>query len=175
MEQFQTHLKENSYTVAIVSIALTLVLLIILLWNSNQENKLFYSNLEGMWMASNAFCNKSGIDGMMLYIGPDVGGYHKGYILMYSGDAVVVSRAIELRFSYSLPGVLFKSIFTKTATINAQADEDPITDIMPENQTIKMDLSRGCMEWTAWDSDQAEHVQYAEFYRDNISSEGANE
>jgi len=167
--------KKYSYQIAIGAIAVVLVLVIVLIWNSSQYNKLFYSTFEGMWIAPETFCMQSGIDGMMLYIGPDLGGFHKAYLLMYSNNAVAVAKAIEIHFSRSMPNLVFKDQIIKKAIIKPQDPEESSEDIMPENQTITLDLSSGKMEWTAWDDDAGDLRKYAEFYRDNISSSGANE
>jgi hypothetical protein len=171
--------KKNGFQIAVGAIALVVILLILLFNQSAQSNKLYYSLLEGMWIAPAEFCMQSGIDGMMLYCGPDVGGYHKGYLLMYSDNAVAVAKAIEIRFSFGLPGlivnpIMTNPIMTKQATIKTQDPEESIEDIMPEQQSITICLSTGHMEWTAWDADAGETRKYAEFYRDNISSSGAN-
>ena len=175
METVKAALKQNSQQISLIAIAVSLILLIILIWNYTQSNKVFYTTLDGMWMASASFCNRSGIDGMMLYVGPDVGGYHKAYLLMYSDNHVVVSKAIELRFGMSLPSLIQKSVITKRVTITPQDPEDTLDDIMPSDQMVTLDLATGRMDWSAWDFEAGETRQYAEFYRDNISSSGADQ
>jgi len=167
--------KRYSNHIVISAIAVVLVLIILLVWNNVQYNKLFYSTLEGMWIAPETFCMESGIDGMMLYVGPDLSGLHKAYLLMYSSNAVAVAKAIEIHFPSAIPNLIFKDQIIKKAVIKTQDSEESLEDIMPENQTISMNLSSGRMEWTAWDEEAGELRKYAEFYRDNISSSGAND
>jgi hypothetical protein len=167
--------KRNSFQIAIAAMAICVILLIVLVWNNAQNNKLYYSSLEGMWIAPADFCAQSGIDGMMLYCGPDVGGYHKGYLLMYSDNAVAVAKAIEIHFTFELPGLIGKTQMSKQATIKTQNIEESLEEIMPEQQTITINLTTGHMDWTAWDADAGEPRKYADFYRDNISSSGASD
>ena len=168
-------IKRNSFQIAIAAISICVILLIVLVWNNAQSNKLYYSMLEGMWIAPAEFCAQSGIDGMMLYVGPDIGGFHKGYLLMYSDNAVAVAKAIEIHFSFGLPGLIGKNQMSKQATIKTQDIEESLEEIMPEQQTITIDLTTGRMDWTAWDTDAGEPRKYADFYRDNISTAGATE
>lgn len=170
MDQFNEIVNKHGPAIVLFEVVVVIILVIVLIWNSRQVTHVFQSNLAGMWIASNEFCERSGIDGMMVYIGPDIGGYHKAYLIMYSNNTVVLSRAIEIRFGMSMPKLFMNPVITKTITLSCQDPDESLDEIMPEKQTLTMDLTCGRMEWTAWDDEQEDYRQYAEFYRDNVSS-----
>jgi len=150
------------------------VLITLIVWNNYQLDKTFYNSLQGMWIAPDSFCTASDIDGMMVYIGPNISASkstHKGYLLMYSDNTVAIAKAITIEFNLDWPKLYINnSLVSKAATIKSQNSEESLEDIMPEDQTISINLSKGFMEWTAWDPDVKDYRKYAEFYRDNISS-----
>lgn len=162
----------------ILCLAIVIVLLVmVVVWNIRQTALTFDSTLNGMWIASTEFCNKSDIDGMMLYINSS-GSKCSAYLIMYANNVIILSKNIEIAFAWTpnLPN----SILTKTAQIYEVISEDEPQDeldfnsIIPRNQTITLDISTGHMTWSSYDPEQDDIVQYAEFYKDAISTNSAN-
>lgn len=160
----------------IIGLAVVIVVLIVLVvWNYTNTNGIFYNMLEGMWIASDEFCKKSDIDGMMLYIGPPSGRTCKAYLIMYSNNTIILQKQIEIAFGFSLGSSIIQNDIVKAACITEIEPETPddqltLDTILPKDQTIHLSIAQSKMVWSALDPEQEEIIQYAEFYKDNIST-----
>lgn len=170
-------IKERPVAIVIALAIVIVLLVIVIVWNIHQTELTYQSTLNGMWIASTEFCNKSDIDGMMLYINSS-GSKCSAYLIMYANNVIILSKNIEISFAWTpnLPN----SILTKTAQIYEVISEDEpeskldFNTIIPRNQTITLDISAGHMTWSSYDPEQLDIVQYAEFYKDAISTNSAN-
>lgn len=157
--------------VAVVIIAL-IILLAIAIKNGSDLSHHTKDLLTGLWVGDPEFCNKSDIDGMMLYIGPDVGdSTHKAYLIMHSNNSVILQKTINMTVSGASPNLFVSRTITRSLELSDSDDDSDmsITSIMPLNQVLTIDTVLGKMTWTGLDESDKECV-YAELYKDNLGS-----
>jgi hypothetical protein len=163
----------------LIGILIVIVILLIFnLWNfSNIKSDLF----EGLWNASDEFCKKSEIDGMMIYIGPLINFYsnkRKAYLIMHSENNVVVNKKFEISFSSGLSSIItslfvtntfYKNVYLYDTELESNSDVNdsssiPLTEIMPLEQSVKIIVSDAHMIWTGIGKKDTEET-FADLYK----------
>lgn len=98
MDQTWEKFKENSFIIAIV---LFIIIVIIMFVNVRTRANMYDTSLRGLWAASDDFCQRSEIDGMMVYIGPASGwsGYRRVVLTMYADGVIIIYKTILAKFS----------------------------------------------------------------------------
>lgn len=145
-----------------VIIVLTLIivlLLCVIMWNNQQNEATMNKALEGMWVASNDFCNRSGIGSMLLYIGP-VAKVTSAYIIVLSKDTLILDERIDLHIK-EFPILIQSQEVNKSLEIESESLEE----MMPRYQQLILNIGEGKMTWKGI----GEPTVYAEFYKDAIS------
>jgi hypothetical protein len=155
-----------------VIIVLVFVLAYVVVINTSRHESHIRHHLRGLWIADDDFCNDAGIDGMIIYIGEydsEISG-HKAYLIMYSGNAVVV----EKKFSFQIGGYVPDFYLLHQAQLSKSLwlkDEEPeseetmeLKEVMPLELRLEIDFGEGSMVWK--DEDKV----YARLYKDNYSS-----
>jgi hypothetical protein len=137
---------------------LLIVLVLILIWSFYSTLCLYSSFLEGLWTATEAFCKRAEIDGMMIFLGPSSCLKRKAYMLIYSENSVLASRNLELIFMPQFLPALRTSLFLSVST----QEED---SVLPSRLTAELYLAEGRMLWL----DQ-ENTVWFEAFRDNQAS-----
>ncbi len=135
------------------SLVLIIICLLVYMWHTDRKNWAIFC--EGLWIAGDDFCSRSDLEGMMIYIGPDLGGSHKAFMIMYT-DKNVVSQSLLLGISG----------FGCRRKIKVQPDPDSDTaeTVLPEVLTARISMAAGRMVWYCDDT------MYAELYKDALSS-----
>lgn len=171
---------EGSQIIIIAIVVILLLLLIVLfIRNTSEHNDAIKCAVHGLWTADSKFCTDSSIDGMMIYIGPDLeevthlsgGSTHKAYIIMYANNNVILQKTINIAFSSGGLSLIARNRHTVDVEIT-DIDEDsdsPITSIMPNTQTAVIDLINGKMTWTGLNEENELRV-FADLYKDNQAS-----
>src|SRR5271170_5610364 len=81
-----------------IILSIIIFIVILLLYNSYQNHKLYNDFIEGLYISNDEFCNKADIDGMLIYIGN--GNQHrKAYIIMYKDNAIIMNKKINIKFN----------------------------------------------------------------------------
>lgn len=109
-----------------ILIAVVLIILIVLFY---REHAAFERELTGMWAATDAFCEKSNIESMLLYIGEPNGYLSKtrhGYLLI-PGD--VSNQEITLRYIKINP-------FSRSVSADIEFGSE---ELWPQNISITID------------------------------------
>jgi hypothetical protein len=176
---------ERPITIAIAFVILLFLLLIVFARRGSTETaNTIKSTLPGLWNASPTFCTDSSIDGMMVYIGPDLeDGHclsnHKAYIIMHANNAIILQKTINMRITHQNSWLADIAPGSRSVhRLNVEFEESPddeddnisISSIMPISQVMELDLSNGKMTWTGLDPSSDSERRYAELYRDNINS-----
>lgn len=181
--------KCSKYGLEIV-LALVLIIIIILFYNSYISNKICDDFIEGLWIADDNFCSRSQIDGLMVYIGPSESGWdprcreRKAYLVMYSNDSVIANKKLNLTFQGSFidkinpfsKQIFYKKLYLRDpdsdGDVSEQIEEEiedvsmiSLKKIMPLVQNVEINISDGKMTWSGDDG-----VVYADLYKDNLSS-----
>jgi hypothetical protein len=153
---------------------ITIILIIIIMYNL-QTYKIYSSQIEGLWMAPDSFCAESDIDGMLVYVGPSLGGgimgseKRKACLIMHANNATIAYKKLELNMSsvginLLIPFGINTSWSRKTRVeddteevsdpdIDIMDESDdastiPLEKIMPNRINITIDLKEGKMTWT---------------------------
>lgn len=138
-------------------------LFIVYFYIISSVNTLYYNFLEGLWIATESFCHKANIDGMILFIGASDNKLGRSsYLIMYSDDKVVVDTKINIIFGSSIfPDLSERKI---DIILNLNNKKVNLNDVIPSNLECEISIDDGKMIWSKDDT------VYAEFYKDNISS-----
>lgn len=147
-----------NYNIAVI----ILVILIVLFFSVYKNKKNLNSMLEGLWTAKSEFCEKAGIDGMMIFIGPE-DKPRKVYVLMYANNSVIFSDCIEVTFSRFLFPFISPSKFNFSMNVNTKESET-LKELFPNPIKIEVDLTSGLMYWLHKDT------VHAELVKDNINT-----
>ena len=145
------------------SVLLIILILIIMLYNYNVNSKMYNNVLEGMWSATEEFCKKSEIDGMIVYIGPKQKlNKRKAYLIIHSDNTIISSEEMTISTGIGFPGFLAQSKTTRKIKIETDLD------IMPDDLIMELDYT-GKMIWRA-ENDDGEMTSYADLLKDNLST-----
>lgn len=152
---------------------LSIIIVLILIYNIYISNKIVNDMLEGLWESTEEFCHDSKIDGMLLYIGPALSSFwinRKVYLIMYANDAIIINKKFNISNSCIInPFIQEKINLTFFLEDDKKADEvlddESITDesiiniktIMPTEQSVEINIPLGKMIWKNND------VVYADF------------
>jgi hypothetical protein len=165
--------KLNKYAIIL---AIIVILFIIIIYNNMRMYKVYSNQLEGLWMAPESFCKQSDIDGMLVYVGPLIGGsgilnseHRKVCLIIHGNNTTIAYKKLEITMSSAvldviIPFVGINSVWTRSAKVVDDTDEvaDSELDIMdesddvstialskilPERLTITVDLNEGKMLW----------------------------
>jgi hypothetical protein len=179
--------KIEKYGIEII-IALILLIIIIVIYNARENKKISNDILEGLWNGDENFCNKSQIDGMMVYIGPIISNgwdprcqERKAYLIMYANNSIIANKKFNIVLQESfldkinpfIKSNLYKTIYlydeSPEEQLEAEVDDISLihlSKIMPLIQNMELNLITGKMTW----SDPNDETVYAELYKDNLSS-----
>jgi len=131
----------------------------------SSQNTQLDTFIEGMWVASDEFCSRADIDGMMVYIGPaeDFGVFEqtrRAYIIMHSDGVIIAAKNIEISMSGFLMSPVPVSLNYKSITLTDMSDDKTSLDnIMPTSMQCELEMSQGKMSWLDGD------ITYAELYK----------
>ena len=175
-------------------IAIVIIVFIALMFMIARSKQPLYNDvMHGMWRGGEDFLEKSDLSGMYIYIGEPYNNNplkdtRKAYIIMHSGDNILVNKRIELEITKSILETL--SPFTKTeleqkvkvleynaddgsddsldGIVDESADTNqiPISDIMPEDLTMYLNMGTGRLSLKGNDPKTGEERLYAELYKD---------
>lgn len=159
--------KNERYLCVGIIIILFIIILSIIVINIFRKNEYIHEYLQGLWIADEAFCNDSGIDGMVIYIG-DGTDTHNAYIIMYSADAIIVEKKISIDLPSSL-NFIHSSKLKKQIDLQdldcSELDDIHLKKIMPLSLQMHLNLVDNSMVWQ--DDDD---TVYARLYKDSYSS-----
>lgn len=102
MDKLPEKFRQHSFTIAIVAVV---VILLILVCNVYLRRQIYNSVIQGHWIANEDFCKRSGIDGMMLQIGPNLSSWREerlGYLIMHGGGAIIINKRFGIRMTGSI-------------------------------------------------------------------------
>ena len=133
-------------------------------WLINSSTNTYEDYLYGMWVGSEAYCDESNIDNMMLFVGkPDkkkgilsTTTSRKGYLIIGPN---VCNSTINIEYK----GVANKTINAKV--IFDDEEEPPF----PEDVIINLDIVKGCMK--IYNND----TLYGHFYKNHEITEYSDE
>lgn len=180
MEQFKEQIRKYSFE---IMISILIVLIFIIIYNVYTTNSFLNEFYEGLWSAPDYFCEKSQIDGMMIYIGPKMNGERKAVLIMYGGGVIVANKKFTVVFHDSIFNKINPFVRTKICgrlylyDENENKSEDDLIEeiddiattslskIMPLEQNFELNIAEGKMTWTSDDG-----TGYAELFKDNVSS-----
>jgi len=166
----------NVYTGIIIVLLIVIISLVFV--NSYVHHNATLEHLQGLWIADEKFCEESGIDGMILYVGESEGGSCGAYMIMHSNNTIIMEKKISIDMS-RIPQLIigFPSIVRKTIELvdsDAEDNDKPInalhvenisdvhiSKIMPPILTMEIDIVHGCMSW------KDDETIYAKMYKDN--------
>jgi hypothetical protein len=176
MLYYNTMLSQREGLIALV-ITLVLVLVAIASVNTYQCGNHLHNHLTGLWIADEKFCNDADIDGMLLYIGECEGRKHNAYLIMYSDNAVILEKKFSFKVGRVIPSIviIYPTTMSRLVTLKdpevTDGNEDipdesviPLTDIMPLDLQMELDLAHGCLTWSSGD------ITYLKAYKDNYAS-----
>jgi len=148
--------------IQIILIAIIVVLLIACFYlykTSNNNPDFIYNYLDGLWIADDEFCKKSGIDGIMVYIVPtDNAKIKKASLIMHTNNNIVENKVITLNFED------LKNKDYENVKLNLEIESETEIDyIMPDEQTVTLNITTGTMTW------ENDDTQYAVLIKDNLS------
>ncbi len=153
------------YSIWVFGIAVLFLLIIIIIWCYTRKNnsKIYNDLMEGLWIANDDFCNRSEIDGMLVFIGPSDDGWFSSenrriYIIMNASNKIALNEKFEMNLSgFGLGGSNINKTFKLTDLSGKKSS------IFPAEMIMKLDLGLGKMSW------EFDDTTYAELYKDNIS------
>lgn len=169
----------NQYIIA----SIVLVVILIIMYNAYTIKSAADNLLEGMWVASEEFCNESEIDGMFIYIGPPDSSKweRKAYLIMHADNAVITNKKLLINYSNGSIFDYFNPLisgldFYGSISIKEDKDDDeldgiseageiPLSEIMPSDMEVELDMTTGKMIWAADDT------IYARLFKDNIATD----
>ena len=167
--------KINKNTIILISIII--IILILLFYNLHIYNTLVDNFLSGLFIANDEFSKRVELDGMLLYIGLNNDSIKKAYIILHGEGVVLVDKKINIefldtifnKFNLLISDKIYKKIHITDSI--SETDPDPkltseIKEIFPSILNCEIDIPQGKITWT--DDDD---VVYAEFFKDNISSD----
>jgi hypothetical protein len=185
MEKIKENVSKHGF---LIVLALVLVIIIIIIYNVYITNMVCNDLLEGLWTTSETFCAKAGIDGMLIYIGPNENSWdprsqeRKAYLVMYSNDNIIANKKFTMTIQGSILDKLnpfakqkiYKQVYLHDPQPENVADqiEEEIEDvsqislkkIMPLTQNVEINISEGQMIW------KNDDTVYLEAYKDNLGS-----
>lgn len=144
-----------------------------MIWGSSlvRQHEDFDNLMNGMWMASDDFCKRSDIDGMLIYIGPAERAFltntRKAYLIMHAEGAIVAAKNIDIKFSGISVSPISPFEYTRTITLTDNDDEDSpiqLEDMMPTTLKCITCVSQGSMIWV-----DDEGTSYAELFKSHGS------
>jgi hypothetical protein len=121
-------------------IACLVIILIVMIYGAYRQNDQVSTYLTGMWNASDSFCQKSELDGMLLYIGPADTIFSKtrtAYLILYANNSVIVSKKIKIEFGYSFEFLPSQTIDITITLYDIDQDDNPIW--YPDNELSEME------------------------------------
>jgi hypothetical protein len=153
-----------------------LVVLVLLLLFSLGQSGFLYSWLQGAWEGDRAFCEETGVGGMILYVGP-YDPQHSGwrsFLLMFSEDVTLHAQILYLSFSGLAPllgplapgglGAPVEGSLAITPGDLYVENTLPVEDLMPLELSLLVDPLAGTMSW------RADDTEYARFFKDYKSA-----
>jgi hypothetical protein len=159
--------------------AVVLVIFIIIYLLISSCYSVYNEIISGMWSADPEWAELADLDGMLLYIGPNLGNIlketRKGYLIMYANDKVIASKQIEFNMGSPLT-LIPKTVILRNITVvdldddNDMLDVDTIalSDIMPSDLTMELSVG-GKLILTGDPLDELdldEPIQYAKLFKD---------
>jgi len=181
--------EKKDYIYGSVIVILILIIIFLIGFNSYKQHSHIHEYLPGLWVADENFCNDSGIDGMVLYVGEKQDdGAHNAYLIMYSTGAIIMEKKIALSIS-EIPSIspFFSDAIEKNLTLqdlslssDVSSDNEKreaisalniddvseihLSKIMPLSMSVEINFTNNCMTW------KDEETVYAKLYKDNYSS-----
>jgi len=148
MEKFTQVVKNKLTRGVVVAIVATIIVLVLvyLMWEPFGEEY-----MTGVWVASDDFCLKSGIDSMMITIGPPEGMIditRKCYVIIAPN---LSSQMFEIEYTRGSHGI-------RKYKVKWETDFDD-EEIMPEKVKCEIDIMDGYMLLSA------DKTIYGEFYK----------
>lgn len=133
-----------------ILIAVIIVLVLIIIVQKYKSTKNYNDFYEGLWIASDEFCELSQIDGMMIYIGELNYNKRKAYLIMHSNGQIILNKKI----------IISHSRFNDNIYLSFDQNDDEDEEfIMPLKQKVTINVKKGFMTWENND------VTYAEFIK----------
>lgn len=148
-------IKNNLFTFALI-----VIVIIIILYNVYTNSKIINDQIEGLWIADEDFCNRTQIDGMMLYIGPiesdwsnlsnnkqshvtlasinPIYSERKAYLIMYSNDSIVANKKFNMVIQNSVIDLLpfIKQNCYKKIQLYDTDESDELSDKLQDEDDI---------------------------------------
>lgn len=170
----------------VMFIAIIIMLMVIVAYYTTRTES--YSQIiEGLWIASEDFCKRSDLGGMLIYIGPKISSSPEtrmAYVIMYVSNSVLTSKSVKIIISDNIiPCGFGYGLIHKTITFDELELDDMksnnnnfnISDIMPNKLDVEIDIPHGKMIWKAYeaesdefnDSSKTEKTIYAELFKSN--------
>jgi hypothetical protein len=123
--------------------------------------------MEGLWIASDEFCNKSEIEGMLLFIGPRTGFLNesrRAYLIMYAENKIVINEKLTMHISG------YGNIWPIRGDVccDVELDNKTLEKFMPAELTMKVNIGSGSMIL------ENDSTVYAELHKDTLSLREAN-
>jgi hypothetical protein len=146
----------------VLLLGIIVILICVLVYIYNKCNKYTKDFITGLWVANKDFCQRSGINGMLLYIG-DESAVRPAYMIVYTDNVVVMSQKMDLTINLDI----IKNVGTLEIDPLDDDNKTNISDMMPLKQHITIDFVKGKMLWQQKKDDEL--ITYAELYKDNIS------
>jgi hypothetical protein len=134
------------------------IIVLLLVWIYYSQHRDWNTFCEGLWIAGDDFCVRSDIEGMMIYIGPNIETWcekRKAFMIVYTNHTVV---------SCSLLLTINGLCSRKKISVEPDADADSQPSILPENLSAVVSMASGKMTWYHDDT------IYAELYKDAAST-----
>lgn len=156
---------QSEIFVAVICV-LVIIIFVMFVNNKNYNSELYDQYIQGLWIADEDFCKRSDIDEMMVYVGPLVESYRKAFLMMYSGDKVMVAKQfqIEAEDDNILQQFKISDIMKKNITLSDDSEDAImniyIADVMPEDLIMEMSIKEGRMTWMSDDE-----TVYANLYK----------
>lgn len=151
----------DSYYVLVIVVIILLIYAGFCIAEDRQQMGEFY---EGLWVASDEFCARAKIDGMMLYVGKPLNGLalstrFKAYLIMYTDNKVIVNKHLDLTFRdvSIVPGSRTVGLYV----VDTDKNDPELSEIMPDELTADVSIATGKMTW------RADDTTYAEFHKDS--------